>query len=284
MKRWAVQLVSIMLTLVGCARQAPQASPSASVSAVPPVVVGATDDPTTQVIAQLYVQALAGHGRAATVRTVDSNPNTQVSRLMAGELDLMPAYAWSAAEALQAETGDAQNLVRDLAAALDGEVAVLPPSKVDRAWVFVSSRPGLSLAELSARTRVAAPSAWRVAGDGEAGVKAVYGVNPTVTVDDDPAGRLKQVRNGAVGVFDGTDPQTQDAAVRPVEDPKTMVSADPHVALMRLALPDEDTVLEVVQQLHARLDNAAIAWIRQQAATSGVPDAVAQWLRAHPLA
>lgn len=283
MKRVWVVLSVLLLVFTGCAREAPQTTATASASAVPPVVVGATDDQTTQVIAQLYAQALTARGRAATVASVDDDPNTQVSRLMAGELDLMPAYAWSAAEALQADTGDAQSLVPDLAAALDGEVAVLQPSKVDRAWVFVSAKAGQSLLGLPNRTRIVAPTAWRAAGDGEAGVKAVYGVNPTVTVVDDVDARLKQVQDGAIGVFDGTDPQSRADGVHPVEDPKTMVSADPQVALLRLELSEDDTVLEVVQQLHAKLDNAAIVSIREQAATSGVPDAVAQWLQAHPL-
>lgn len=283
MKRVWVVLSVLLLVFTGCAREAPQTSATASASAVPPVVVGATDDQTTQVIAQLYAQALTARGRATTVASVDADANTQVSRLMAGELDLVPAYAWTAAETLQADTGDAQSLVSDLAAALDGEVAVLQPSKVDRAWVFVSAKAGQSLLGLPNRTRIVAPTAWRGAGDGEAGVKAVYGVNPTVTVVDDADARLKQVLDGAIGVFDGTDPQSRADGVHTVEDPKTMVSADPQVALLRLELSEDDTVLEVVQQLHAKLDNAAIVSIREQAATSGVPDAVAQWLKTHPL-
>lgn len=283
MKTVLVAVLTVLLALAGCGRTAPQTSTSASATTVPSVVIGTTGDETTTVIAELYRQALTARGRVATVASVDADPNTQVSRLMAGELDLMPAYAWSAAEGLQADTGDAANLVPDLAAALDGEVAVLQPSKVDRAWVFVSAKPDQSLDGRPNRTRFAAPTAWRDAGDGEAGVKAVYGFTPTVTVVDDPEARLAQVTDGAVGVFDGTDPQAGDAAVHPVTDSRTMVSADPQVALLRLELSEDDTVLEVVQQLHAQLDNAAIVSIRRQAATSGVPDAVARWLQEHPL-
>lgn len=283
MRRVWVVLSVLLLVFTGCAREAPHTSDTASAAAVPHVVVGATGDQTTQVIAQLYAQALTARGRSATVASVDADPNTQVSRLMAGELDLVPAYSWSAAEALQADTGDPQSLVSDLAAALDGEVAVLQPSKVDRAWVFVSAKAGQSLLGLPNRTRIVAPSAWRVAGDGEAGVKAVYGANPTVTVVDDVDARLKQVQDGAIGVFDGTDPQSRADGVHLVEDPKTMVSADPQVALLRLELSQDDTVLDVVQRLHAKLDNNAIVSIRERAATSGVPDAVAQWLRENPL-
>lgn len=284
MRRLAVLLLSLVVVMAGCARAAPvQTSEPAASATVARLRVGATSDQTTQVIAQLYVSALSARGRAATVEMVDADPNSQVSRLMAGELDLMPAYAWSAAEALQADTGDAESLVPDLAAALDGEVAVLQPSKVDRAWVFVSAKAGQSMLGLPNRARIVAPTAWRAAGDGEAGVKAVYGVNPTVTVVDDVDDRLKQVQDGAIGVFDGTDPQSGADGVHLVEDPRTMISADPQVALLRLELSEDDTVLEVVQLLHAKLDNAAIVAIREQAATSGVPDAVAQWLQAHPL-
>ena len=134
MRRLGVLLLAVLLTLAACARQAPATtSETPSSQGVPAVRVGATSDPTVQVLAELYVQALSGKGRAAQVVEVADDVNGQVSRLMADELDVVPAFAWSAAQSLQVDSSDPQSLVSDLAAALDGEVAVLQPSKVDRA-------------------------------------------------------------------------------------------------------------------------------------------------------
>lgn len=285
MRRFAVLLLGLLLTLtVGCARQAPVPSsdPSASPS-LAAVRVGATSDQATQVLAELYVQALVAKGRPATVVEVGDDVNTQVSRLMANELDVVPAFAWSAAQGLEVDTSDPQTLVPDLAAALDGEVAVLRPSKVDRAWRYVSARSGASLLDLTDKTKIVAPQRWSAAPDGPSGLQAIYHAKPAVTIVADPVERLARVKAGAIGVFDGTEPQVADAAVKPVDDPKTMIVADPQVALLRLEVADDDTVLDVIQQLHGLLDNAAITGIRNRAVASGVPAAVTEWLKAHPL-
>ena len=65
---------------------------------------------------------------------------------------------------------------------------------------------------------------------------------------------------------------------KPVED-----EVDPQIALLRVQRAEDDTVLEVIQQLHGALDNAAVIGIRKRAVTIGVPAAVTEWLKAHPL-
>lgn len=284
MRRCAVLLLTIVLVLAACARQAPVTTfdPSASPSTVP-LRVGVTSDATVQVLAELYVQALSAKGRAAQVVEVADDVNGQVSRLMANELDVVPAFAWSAAQSLQVDSSDPQSLVSDLAAALDGEVAVLQPSKVDRAWRYVATKSDVSLLDLTKKTKVAAPERWRKAPDGQPGLAAIYQVKPSVTTVAEADQRLALVKSGAIAVFDGTEPQSTDSGVKAVDDPKSMTTADPQLALLRLDLAGDDTVLDVVQQLHGALDNAAIIEIRKRSVNEGVPAAVGEWLKAHPL-
>ncbi len=282
MKRCAVLLLTIVMALAGCGRQAPQVASASASPAEAPVLVGSTSDQAVQVLAELYVQALASKNRDARVVVVDDDPNAQVSRLMADELDVVPAFAWSAAQALQVDTQDPQNLVSDLAAALDGEAAVLQPSKVDRRWRYVS-RSVTSLLDLSAKTTVVAPERWRAAPDGPSGLAAIYRAKPSVTVLADANQRLAQVKKGAIGVFDGIEPQGADAGLKVLADPKTMIVSDPQIALLRVQRAEDDTVLEVIQQLHGALDNAAVIGIRKRAVTIGVPAAVTEWLKAHPV-
>lgn len=284
MRRFTIVLLSLLMVVAaGCARQAPVTSSRPSPSpAVAPVLVGATSDQTVQVLAELYVQALAAKGRPARVVVVADDPSTQVSRLMADELDLVPAFAWSAAQALQVDTQDPQDLVSDLAAALDGEAAVLQPSKIDRRWRYVSTSVS-SLLDLPRKARVVAPERWRAAPDGPSGLAAIYQAKPSVTVLADANQRLAQVKKGAIGVFDATEPQAADASLKVLADPKALIAADPQVALLRLRRADDDTVLGVIQQLHGKLDNAAIIAIRTRATASGVPAAVREWLKSHPL-
>lgn len=284
MRRCAVLLLTIVLVLAACARQAPVTTfdPSASPSTVP-LRVGVTSDATVQVLAELYVQALSAKGRAAQVVEVADDVNGQVSRLMANELDVVPAFAWSAAQSLQVDSSDPQSLVSDLAAALDGEVAVLQPSKVDRAWRYVAAKSDVSLLDLTKKTKVVAPERWRKAPDGQPGLAAIYQVKPSVTTVAEADRRLALVKSGAIGVFDGTEPQSTDSGVKAVDDPKSMTTADPQLALLRLDLAGDDTVLDVVQQLHGALDNAAIIEIRKRSVREGVPAAVGEWLKAHPL-
>lgn len=283
MRRIAVVLLTVLLLAVGCARQAPvtasEPSPSATVA---PVLVGATSDPTVQVLAELYAQALVSKGRPARVVEAADNPNAQVGRLMAGELDVVPAFAWSAAQGLEVDTQGGQDLLSDLAAALEGEAAVLQPSKVDRAWRYVSTKSGGSLLDLSKKSAVVAPERWRTAPDGPSGIAAIYGAKPKVTIVADAAQRLARVKKGAIGVFDGTEPQGADAVLKPLTDPKSLIASDPQIALLRVERATDDTVLDVLQQLHGSLDNAAVIGIRTRAATSGVPTAVTEWLKAHP--
>ncbi|MFT4217979.1 MAG: glycine betaine ABC transporter substrate-binding protein [Micropruina sp.] len=284
MKLSAVVLLAMTLAMVGCARQAPQAeAPQASSPAMAPIRVGVSSDPTIQVLGELYAQALVAKGHPASVVDADDDVSAQVSRLMADELDVVPGFAWSAAQELQINADDPRSLVSDLAVALDGEAAVLRPSKVDRAWRYVSTRTGASLLDLSATTTIVAPQRWRAAPDGPSGLAALYGAEPKVTIAADADERLAQARDGAIAVFDGTEPQGSDAAMKLVDDPKTMIASDPHVALLRLGVAEDETVLEVVQTLHDVLDNAAIVEIRTRAATNSVPAAVGEWLAAHPV-
>ena len=282
MKRCAVLLLTIVMALAGCGRQDPQAASASASPAEAQVLVGSTSDQAVQVLAELYVQALASKNRDARVVVVDDDPNAQVSRLMADELDVVPAFAWSAAQALQVDTQDPQSLVSDLAAALDDEAAVLQPSKVDRRWRYVS-RSVTSLLDLSAKTTVVAPERWRAAPDGPSGLAAIYRAKPSVTVLADANQRLAQVKKGAIGVFDGIEPQGADAGLKVLADPKTMIVSDPQIALLRIQRAEDDTVLEVIQELHGALDDAAVIGIRKRAATIGVPAAVAEWLKAHPV-
>ncbi len=284
MRRLAVLLLSLLVVIAGCARQSPvQTSEPAASASVARLRVGATSDPTMRVLAELYVQALAAKGRPASIIEVSDEVNAQVSRLMADELDVVPAFAWSAAPGLEVDTSDPQNLVSDLAAALDGEAVVLQPSKVDRAWRYVSARANVSLLGLAKTATIVAPQRWRTASDGPTGLAAIYGLRPTIAVEADPDRRLARVKAGAIGVFDGTEPQAANPAVKPVGDPRSMIASDPQVALLRIELSEDDAVLEAIQQLHGKLDNAAVIGIRTRAAASSVPAAVTEWLKAHPL-
>ncbi len=277
-------MMTVLLALGGCARQAPQSSESPTATPTSTaLVVGATGDETSKVLAELYVQGLAAKGRAARIVEVDDDANSQVSRLMAGEVDLVPAFAWTAAQTLAVDSDDPQTLVTDLAAALDGEAAVLQPSKVDRAWRFVATATGGSLAALPKNATIVAGSRWKDAPDGLSGLQTVYRAKPTVSIVDDAAQRFARVKAGAIGVFSGTDPQVADPSVHQLEDPLSMVTSDPQVALVRIEVSKDDTVLDVVQQLHAKLDNAAVIGIRERAASLGVPAAVGEWLKANPL-
>ena len=270
------------MMLAGCGRQAPQTSDTPTVTPTATALVIATSpDETTKVLAELYAQGLAGKGRAARIVELADDPNTVVSRIEAGEVDLAPAFAWTAAQGLQVDSADPDTLVSDLAAALDGEVAVLQPSEVDRAWRYVSSEKGASLDDLPKGVTLVAPTRWKAAGDGLSGLKAVYHAEPTVTTVDNSDDRLAQVRSGSLGVFEATDPNVVD--LQPVADPLSMVSADPLVAFLRLELASDDTILDVVQQLHEKLDNGEIIDIRKRAEAVGVNAAVSEWLKANPL-
>jgi len=283
-KRSLGWLLVAALVFSGCARQAPQTStapnPSASVA---PVLVGTTDDPTTGVIAELYVQALAARGRQARAVQFEDDANTLVSRLQAGEADVAPTFAWTAAQSLQVDSDEPDALVSDLAAALDGEVAVLQPSRVDRAWRYVTTESVKSLDALPNGSTVVGNSRWKSAPDGPDGLAAVYRTKPAVAIVEDADDRLARVQAGATGAFDGTEPQGMDSSLTVLQDPRAMISADPHVALMRIEMSSDDTVLEVIQQLHAVLDNASVIEIRERAATAGVETAVTEWLAEHPL-
>ncbi len=280
--RFLATLVAALLVLVGCARQAPQLSTSPSPSAaVAPVIIGATSDQTTKVLAELYAQALVAKGRTARIVEVEDDANTLVSQISSRAVDVAPVFAWTAAQGLQVDSDSPDALVSDLAAALDGEVAVLQPSRVDRGWKYVSTRPGLSLDAVKDTDRVVGSDRWREAADGPDGLAAIYRWNPSVETVADSAARLAKVKDGAIGVFEATDPNVENLAV--VADPLSMVTPDPQVALLRIELSSDDTVLDVIQQLHAKLDDAAVIGIKQRATTSDVPAAVAEWLAANPL-
>ncbi|MEX0625462.1 MAG: ABC transporter substrate-binding protein [Chloroflexota bacterium] len=288
----------LALLASACTTGGSSTSPSASEAAKPAVTVGSEGFDESQLLAEIYAQALEAHGYTVARKDFASRALAMPS-LDSNEINLVPEYIGSLVRFLGGEaTGDTDETMTNLAAVLDPkDLTVLdaaPAQDGDGFVVRQETADELSLVTMSDLAEVAGQLKWGLpleCSDNPScgpGLKSVYGIDiATLQVENLGAcsGEMATALNeGGIGVAELCTTQADIERYNFVllQDDKKLIPAQNVAPVVRNdlldAAPDDfETTLNAVS---AKLTTAELTRLNVQVSVNqeSIEDVARQWL------
>lgn len=244
----------------------------------PAISIGAQDFGESQVLAEIYRQALEANGFDATVQQVGGFRDLLFAAFDAGDVNLAPEYLASELNFL--EEGAATSDVDESLAALepllaDMGLAPLEPSDAQNVNVFVVTQEtadaqGLTtLSDLTEDLTLGAPPDCEENPFCIPGLLDVYGVDLSANfVPLEPQLIPDSLTEGAIdiGVFFSTDPPLADENLVPLEDDQGMFGAENILPVASQELVDAygDELTSVLNEISAALTTDTLIELNTQ--------------------
>ena len=244
--------------------------------AVTSVVVGAADFSESQVLAEIYAQALAAKGITATTRPNIGSREVYLKAVEDKSVDIVPEYTGSLLSYLKkdATAKGSDEVYAALKAALPATLTVLAKSTAeDKNSIVVTKETAAkwslkSIADLVAHQSeivVSAPPEFQSRQQGLPGLKEAYGFVPSdfrplkgKAIVDALLGGQAQAAN----IF-STDPAITINGFVTLEDPKLIFGSDNVVPLVRKDKAN-DVVTKTLDAVSAKLDTATLTDLVKQ--------------------
>lgn len=292
----AAALLTTMCVVAACSNSDPL---GAQVRSTTSIVVGSGDFPESQIIAEIYAQALQANGFDIGKRLGIGSRETYIPALKDHSIDLVPEYIGNLllyfAPHSEATTLDAVEL--ELYRRLPGDLSILTPAPAaDTDTVSVTSQTAnawnlktiADLAAHSAEVRFGAPSAFATRPAGLRGLRQKYGldIRPGNFVAIDDGGGAVTVRAlidgrvNAVNVF-ATSPAIPQENLVVLEDTEHNFLAGNIVPLVN-SQKKSDRLNDVLDAVSAKLTTSGVAGLNAAVTgNSGIdPDEAARnWIR-----
>lgn len=297
MKKISVVLAVVIATLglASCSSTNPlDSSPSASAGA-PAVVVGSANFPESELLAQIYAQALRAKGVTVTTKLNIGSRETYVPALKSGEINLIPEYTGAFAKYLNpdADTGTTEAALAAVKAALPANLTVLDPAPAqDNDSITVTKQTaetyGLKTIEdlvpYASQMVLGGPPEWKTRSYGVAGLKKTYGLQFKSFKALDTAGPLtvQALKNGQVQAANlfTTDPAITANGFVTLTDTKGFFGSQNVVPVVGTEVATTQ-VSDALNAVSAKLDTSTLAGLVSQVVTDKKDaDQVAQqWLQ-----
>jgi osmoprotectant transport system substrate-binding protein len=288
--------VATMCLIAACTNPDPLGAETRSVKSI---VVGSGDFPESEIVAEIYAQALQANGFDVGLRPGIGSRETYIPALKDHSIDLVPEYIGNLllyfAPSSKATMLDAVEL--ELHQRLPADLAILTPSQAsDTDTVTVTSSTArewnlntiADLAVHSADVRFAAPSDFQSRPSGLPGLKQKYGLTISrgnfVAIED--AGGAVTVRalvEGKVHAADifSTSPAISRNHLVILADPEHNFLAGNIVPLVN-SQKKSDLLIDVLNAVSAKLSSAGVAALNAAVAGNGGIDpaqAARNWVR-----
>jgi osmoprotectant transport system substrate-binding protein len=291
----AVWLATLCL-VAACSNSDPLGPETRSMKSI---VVGSADFPESEIVAEIYAQALQANGFDIGRRMGIGSRETYIPALKDHSIDLVPEYIGNLllyfAPNATATMLDAVEL--ELYKRLPGDLSILTPSPAsDTDTVTVTDgtaamwnlRTVADLAAHSAEVRFAAPSAFQTRPAGLPGLRQKYGLDIApgnfVAVNDGGGAvtvrALVEGRVNAANIF-STSPAIPQNHLVALEDPEHNFLAGNIVPLVN-SQKKSDRLKDVLDALSAKLTTAGLAGLNASVSGNGGidPDQAARnWVR-----
>lgn len=309
MNRRPVRLLALaaalLLALAGCATSNPtSSSPSSSAAASGTVRIGSANFPESEIIAELYAQALEAKGIKVERHMQIGARDIYVGALKDGSIDLVPEYTGNLLQYFDAKTTATtpDEVTRALTAATPSGFSVLTPASAEDkdsynvTKEFSEKNHVTSLADLAATS-----GTLRIGGNpelaerpyGPKGLTSAYGVPAdrlSFVAISDGGGPLtvKALKEGQVDLADiySTTPAIKDNGFVTLTDPKNMIMPQNVVPLISTKAATQ-TVKDTLDKVSAALttDDLLAMNSRNQGSEKASPAQVAKdWLKQKNLA
>ncbi len=282
--------------IAGCSNADPLGAETRSVKSI---VVGSGDFPESEIVAEIYAQALQANGFDIGRRMGIGSRETYIPALKDHSIDLVPEYIGNLLLYFKPDSTatmlDAVEL--ELYQRLPGDLSILTPSPAsDTDTVTVTKETATSwhlktiadLAAHSSEVKFAAPSAFQTRPAGLPGLRQKYSldISPGNFVAINDAGgavtvrMLTEGRVTAANIF-STSPSIWDHSLVALEDPEHNFLAGNIVPLVN-SQKKSDRLKDVLDAVSAKLTSAGVAALNAAVSgNSGVdPDQAARnWVR-----
>ena len=292
----AAVCAAVMSLVAACSNPDPLGAETRSIRSI---VVGSGDFPESEIIAEIYAQALQANGFDVGLRPGIGSRETYVPALKDHSIDLVPEYIGNLllyfAPSSKATMLDAVEL--ELRQRLPADLSILTPSAAsDTDTVTVTSATAKDwdlttigdLAAHSADVRFAAPSDFQSRPSGLPGLKQKYGltISPGNFVAIEDAGGAVTVRalvEGKVHAADifSTSPAISQNHLVVLDDPQHNFLAGNIVPLVN-SQKKSDLLINVLDAVSAKLTSPEVAALNAAVAGNGGIDpaqAARNWVR-----
>lgn len=296
MKKLSVVLAVAIATLglAACSSTNPlDSSPSTSAGS-PAVVVGSANFPESELLAQIYAQALRAKGVTVTTKLNIGSRETYVPALKSGEINLIPEYTGAFAKYLNpdADTSTTESALAAVKAGLPANLTVLDPAPAqDNDSITVTKQTadtyGLkSIEDLvphASKMVLGGPPEWKTRSYGVPGLKKTYGLEFKSFKALDTAGPLtvQALKNGQVQAANlfTTDPAITANDFVTLTDTKGFFGSQNVVPVIGTEVATAQ-VSDTLNAVSAKLDTSTLAGLVSQVVTDKKDaDQVAQqWL------
>jgi osmoprotectant transport system substrate-binding protein len=277
------------------------APPSGSASAGgSPIVVGAANFTESQVLAEVYAQALKAKGLDASTKPPIGSREVYVKALQDNSIQIVPEYTGNlllfvdknASATTQEELASAlptalqpENLkIGTISAAADQDVYVVTKE-------FSQQNNLTSLADLSkvsSNMVLGGPSELATRAYGPEGLKGVYGATlKQFKPYDSPAVKTKDLLDGKIqmGEYFTTESAIVDNGFVPLADPQSMILPQNVVPLMRSDVADNPQVKAALDPVQAALTTEELTALNKQVDVDKMDpnEVAAEWLKSKNL-
>jgi len=307
-KRSLAALGLTITTLVLAACGGGSASPLGSSSAPPsgsagggtPIVVGSANFTESQVLGEIYAQALTAKGLQATTKPNIGSREVYLKALEDSSIQLVPEYTGNlllfvdknATATTQEELANA--LPTALPAGLKiGKVSAAADQDVYVVTKEFSAQNNLTsladLSKVSSNVVLGGPSELATRAYGPQGLKGIYGATlKQFKPYDSPAVKTKDLLDGKIqmGEYFTTESAIADNGFVPLADPQSMILPQNVVPLMRGDVADNPQVTAALDPVQADLTTQELTTLNKQVDVDKMdPNEVAgAWLKSKGLA
>jgi len=275
-----------------------QPSGSSSSAAGAPVIVGSANFTESQVLGELYAQALKAKGVDASTKANIGSREIYIKALQDGSISVVPEYtgnlllyfdkaskAATKAEvekALPSAVGDLK--LGKVSSAADQDVYVVTKEFSDKNGVTSLA----DLKKISADSVLGGPSELKDRAYGPAGLKSVYGATfKEFKPYDSPAVKVKDLNSNKIQVaeFFTTESAIADNGYVPLEDPESMILPQNVVPLMRPDVASNTTATAALDAVQSALTTEELTALNKLVDVERQdPDQVAaDWLKSKSL-
>lgn len=288
----AVAAVSV-LTLAGCSSNPLSSATATPSSSSSPLVVGSADFTESQIIANIYSQALQKAGVKVKEQFNIGSREVTMAALKDGSLDLMPEYSSSLLKYLdQKSTATTKDQVLaelttklpkelsllDVSSATDNDVVAVTKATADKYHLTKIS----DLAAIGRELTLGGPPEWKTRVNGVIGLHDLYGITFKNFVTLDAGGPLTMtaLTSGQVQAGDifSTDPGITAHQLVVLTDDKSLFAAESVVPVITTA-KSSDTIKRTLNAISAKLTTEDLITMNGEAATGKkLSDIAKEWL------
>lgn len=275
-------------------------SPAATDGAGGPVVVGSANFTESQILGELYSQALVAKGVQSSTKPNIGSREVYIKALQEGTISVIPEYTGNLLLNFDkdATAKTAEEVEAALPDALPSELKVLKSSPAADQDVYVVTKEFSAansvtsledLAKVADKLILGGPSELETRAYGPEGLKSQYGVTiKEFQPYDAPAVKTKDLLDGKItlATYFTTESVIADNGLVMLEDPKAMILPQNVIPLVRSEVADNATVVSTLEAVQAALTTDELTALNKKVDADRMdPDQVAEeWLKSKGLA